>query len=140
MSSVSLKPHHFAIIVDNIDLAIKWYEDKLNFKLEKRFENKELCGQFAFMKFDEIMIEICQFKDSLPLPENAPPNDNMKYHGFNHYAFSVENITIAVKLLKSNGVEFIKEASVGASGNIYAKFLDISGNMLEIIQETNHKH
>jgi len=135
MSLMQLKPHHFAILVSDIEQSIKWYNEILGFRLKKRFERKDVGGQFAFLELNGIEIEIYSVVNSIRQEEYNPSIDSLSTQGMKHFAFSVKDIVLAVQDLKSRGVKFIKEPTLGSSRQMYAIFLDNSGIMLEVIEE-----
>ena len=56
-----MKIHHTAICVDNIDTAIEWYAQKLNFEVEFKDDS------WALLSFENSRI-------ALVLPEQHPPH------------------------------------------------------------------
>ena len=50
--NVAQQMHHLAIVVADLDKSLQWYEEKLGFKLEKRFGFAEAGTEIAHILSD----------------------------------------------------------------------------------------
>ncbi len=70
----SLRPHHVAINVADLDAAVKWYGDVLRFEVERRDFIPGFRGHNALLKLDDFRIELFQNENMVPRPtEQVPP-------------------------------------------------------------------
>ena len=128
------KPHHLGISIANLDASIKWYEDMLGFKLEKRMDVEPLKAKIAFMNNGSFRIELFEVRDAKPLPaERRQPNTDIGTHGVKHLAWEVKNVTSLMNELKKKGVDVAMDVS-RMEGREMAFIRDNSGNMIEILE------
>lgn len=135
LSSIGIRPHHFAISVYSLEETVKWYGEKLGFQLVKKFEVQELNTIGVWLKLGDIHIEIFETKNSAPLPEySRHPANDLKVQGLKHLAFTMDDIEVFAKQLKSLGVEFFEEPVI--VDDIKRAFIkDNNGMAIELIQE-----
>ena len=60
-----LSPHFSALIVEDIDKAIEWYQNTLGLELINKTENADFAFKQANLKRDAILIELIEFADVL---------------------------------------------------------------------------
>ena len=124
-----LKPHHVAINVSDIEGAIEWYSDKLNFEVERRDFIKGFRGRNAMLKHGDFRIELFQNEQVIPRPEEDIPPPGTEVLGFRQMAFSVSDPQKFTEMLESKDVEITMKRPDGT-----ALFIrDNSGNVLEFM-------
>ena len=124
-----LKPHHVAINVSDIEAAIEWYSDKLNFEVERRDFIKGFRGRNAMLKHGDFRIELFQNEQVIPRPEEDIPPPGTEVLGFRQMAFSVSDPQKFTEMLESKDVEITMKRPDGT-----ALFIrDNSGNVLEFM-------
>lgn len=129
---LSMKPHHVAINVPDIDAAIEWYSDKLNFIVERRDFIKGFRGRNALLKLGDFRIELFQNENIIPRPEEQVPPPGTEILGFRQLAFSVSDPYKFTDMLESREVEITTKRPDGT-----ALFIrDNSGNVLEFIAQS----
>ena len=123
----SLKPHHVAINVSDIDTAIKWYGDVLGFMVEKRNFIKGFRGENALLKHGDFRIELFQNEKIIPRPaeQNPPPGTEML--GFRQMAFTVDDLRKFTETLERKGADITMRRPDGTV--LFIR--DNSGNVLE---------
>lgn len=132
----NLRPHHFAITVENYEDTLQWYREKLGFTVVKEFERKDLGSKIAFLYLNGISLEVFHFQESQSLPDYRKTlSTDLKVQGIKHFAFVVKDISKKVIELKEKGVEFLFEPIIGGSGHLYAFFKDNNGTLLELFEE-----
>jgi len=123
----SLKPHHVAINVPDIDAAVKWYGDVLGFAVEKRDFIRGFRGRNALLKHGDFRIELFQNENIVPRPEEQTPPPGTEMLGFRQLAFSVADRRAFTEMLERKGVDITMRLPDGT-----ALFIrDNSGNVLE---------
>jgi len=130
-----LTPHHFTISVADISETVKWYTEKLGFRLIKQFQKKEMNAEIAFMELNGFYIEIFHLPESEPLPEfSKNPLKSLAVQGLKYFAFGVDCLDDAVEELRQRGVQFLVGPALGASSHKYALFQDNNGVAIELFE------
>jgi methylmalonyl-CoA/ethylmalonyl-CoA epimerase len=132
--NLDFKPHHLGISVPDLESSIKWYEEMLGFKVERRMEVPPLKAKIAFMKKGNFKMEIFQVEGASPLPEGRnQPETDIATHGVKHLAYEVKNVTDFMNILKKRGVDIAMDVNK-MDGKEMAFILDNSGNLIEILE------
>lgn len=90
---------HAGIFITNLEKSKAFYIEKLDFKLthENIIETNEGVIKVAFVSLGALTLELVEF----------PKFDTSRRDGLiDHIAFSVENIEVVVKKLKTKGIQF----------------------------------
>lgn len=131
---LELAPHHAAASVGDLDRAVKWYREKLGFKLilrQKLSPDREI----AWMTIPGYRIDLIQMKGSVKRPETK---DHMLVQGWGHIVFSVPNVDRAHAILVKRGVVLPEPAATNEALHIRTfHFPDSEGNWLEFYQDVN---
>lgn len=120
---------HIAIVVSDMDRAIKFYTDILGLRVildgrQGGGEKKSFLGTKS-----KAIVALSENKNRLV-------NKGEYAEGVNHVAFGVDDIEKSSRILKDKGIEFI-EIKMGDNGKPQAyHFLDPDGLELEIYTET----
>lgn len=126
-----LIPHHVAINVSDIDAAVEWYCDKLDFTVEKRDFIKGFRGKNALLKHGEFRIEIFQNERVIPRPVEDIPPPGTEVLGFRQLAFSVSDPQKFTEILESREVEITMKRPDGTV--LFIR--DNSGNVIEFTSQ-----
>lgn len=127
-----MKIHHIAISVRNLDNSIYFYKDIFEFEEVKRFEREDLGGKAVFLKLDDMLIEIWEFRDKI---QNKDDYSNLNILGIKHIAFQVDNIDKKYDEIKSKNIK-ITEIKLGASGARYCFLEDPDGIPIELYEQS----
>jgi catechol 2,3-dioxygenase-like lactoylglutathione lyase family enzyme len=130
--SLGLTLHHATASVADLDRAIKWYEEKLGFKLQMRRKlNQD--AEIAWMIMPGNRIDLIQRKGSMKPPA---VKDHMLVQGWGHIVFAVPDADRAYAILKARGANLPEPVSVNSELHIKTShFPDSEGNWLEIYQD-----
>jgi catechol 2,3-dioxygenase-like lactoylglutathione lyase family enzyme len=129
---LELKPNHAAASVGNLDRAVKWYVEKLGFKVAMRRKMSE-DFEIAWLTIPGYRIDLIQLKGSAKPPT---PKDHMMQQGWGHIVFAVPDVDKAYAILKARGVELPEPVSTNEQLRIRTShFPDSEGNWLEIYQD-----
>lgn len=133
---LELTPHHTAASVGDLDRAIKWYQEKLGFKVIMR-QKQSAEREIAWLTIPGYRIDLIQLKGSLKKPETK---DHMMLQGWGHVVFSVPNVDRAYAILKARGVVLPEPVATNEALHIRTcHFPDSEGNWLEIYQDVPAK-
>ena len=129
---LDLKPHHAAASVGNMDRAIKWYHDKLGFKLILR-QHLSPDREIAWLTITGWRIDLLYDKHSVPPPRQK---DHMMIQSWGHIVFAVPDVDRAWAILQARGVELPEPVATNEQLHIKTShFPDSEGNWLEIYQD-----
>lgn len=108
------KIQHLGYAVEDIEVAARFYRERLGAKVGEPEEVEEQGILAAMFDVGESQIELVQ-----PTRPDSPVSKFLQKRGegFHHVAFEVEDLESALRELKENGVELIDEKPrVGAGG------------------------
>ena len=136
---IIVKPLHVGVSVPDIDAAISWYEEMLNFKLVSDQYYDQLPARIAFMEHGNFSIELFEVEGAATLPDDRRvPNLDIRTHGTKHIAYAVTNLATLMETLKSKGVDVAMDI-FPMEGDLVAFIRDCSGILIELIQQSAAK-
>jgi methylmalonyl-CoA/ethylmalonyl-CoA epimerase len=108
-----MKIDHIAIAVNNLDSAVKEYQDALGIK-EVEFETVETEGvRVAILHLNNSRIELMEpTKDTSPIKKFL----DTRGEGLHHIALETEGIEGEVSRMKGHGIRFLGEIKPGSRG------------------------
>ena len=112
------KISHVAILVDDIEAAMKFWRDGLGLEIEQIEELPEQEARVAFLPLGDSEIELVE-----PTSDNSGIARYLEKRGpgMHHVCFEVEDIRALLSHLSNNGVRLINETPrVSAGGKMYA--------------------
>ena len=120
---------HVAFQVCDMDVAIRFYVEKLGFALSSRAVNAEEGEEYAFLALGDLRLELIQdLKGSAyQKPEIKPPYCP-------HLAIETDDMEQAVGRLKERGVPIIRGPLAIEGEETWVYFADPDNNVLEYIQ------
>jgi methylmalonyl-CoA/ethylmalonyl-CoA epimerase len=131
---MQLKPLHVGISVTDMDQAIRWYQDNLDFRLVKDDGwVPPLEARICFLENNGFQLELFQYK--APIPQSADrlhPNLDLRTVGTKHVAFGVEDLASLRARLTAAGVEIAHETTMGKDQVMFIR--DCCGTLIELIQ------
>ena len=129
---LQLSLHHATASVGNLDRAVKWYQDKLGFKVALR-RKLDANTEIAWMTMPGNRIDLIERKGSAKVPDQK---DHVMNQGWAHIVFSVPDADRAYAILKARGVNLPEPVSTNETLHIRTShFPDGEGNWLEIYQD-----
>jgi catechol 2,3-dioxygenase-like lactoylglutathione lyase family enzyme len=129
---LELKPHHATASVANLDRAVKWYTEKLGFKVAMRRKIDD-AREIAWLTIPGYRIDLIQVKGSAPHP---PVKDHMLVQGWGHIVFAVPSVDRTYAILKARGVDLPQTPATNEALHLRAtSFPDSEGNWLEIYED-----
>jgi methylmalonyl-CoA/ethylmalonyl-CoA epimerase len=135
----SAKPLHLGISVSNLEESVKWYTETLGFEPVKRLDLPEVRFRVAILEYRGFGVELIEVNGSAkyPLAWNEPGPQH-KIQGIVHFAFRVDDLDAAEKVLRTRGARFACEPTVlEGLGIRYFHVFDNDGNLIEFGQSLN---
>jgi catechol 2,3-dioxygenase-like lactoylglutathione lyase family enzyme len=130
----SVRPHHVALSVPDLDASLAWYRDRLGFRplTERRYPPIRARG--IFLERNGFLIELFAREGSTRRdPPQAVVPDELLAQGYRHLGFAVDDVDAAVTALRSRGVEVASPPEdVPELGLRLAFIRDNNGNLIEL--------
>jgi lactoylglutathione lyase len=120
---MAIDMNHVGVIVDDMEVSKKFYEEVIGAVLEHTYENERV--QLAFYRVGSGVIELVKRK-------NTEHSRNLGV--VEHIAFTVENIEESVEALKKNNVKPISENISTMENKLLFFFYGPNGEKLEYVQ------
>ena len=118
--------HHIAVICSDEDRALKFYVDKLGFRVEKTFWREQQGDWLRMLRLGDTVIELF-IKPGAPQRPTQP-----EALGLRHLAFRVEDVGLAVDWLNARGIETEPVRTDPYNGGRFTFFHDPDGLPLEV--------
>lgn len=109
--------HHIAIVVHDLEAALKFYRDTLGLEMTERREIPEEGVEIAFLPTGEGEIELIR-----PLDEESGVARFLEKHGegLHHICLAVEDVRAAMERLQTAGAQVLSNGPrVGVHGTRY---------------------
>jgi catechol 2,3-dioxygenase-like lactoylglutathione lyase family enzyme len=130
--TLDLKLHHATASVGDLNRAVKWYQEKLGFKMVMR-RKLDATSEIAWMTMPGNRIDLIQHHGASKGPALK---DHLMAQGWAHIVFSVADADRAYAILKARGVNLPEPVSTNQALHIKTShFPDSEGNWLEIYQD-----
>lgn len=124
---------HCGFQVKNMDAAIKFYTEKLSFKLDYRAINEEEQEEYAFLSLGKARLELIQdLVNEYKLPTIKKPYCP-------HFCIEIDDMAKAIVDLKSMNIRVVKGPLKIENEETWIYFADEDNNVLEYIQWFNKK-
>ena len=123
------KYDHVAFQVSNMDAAIQFYVEKLNFALSSRAVNQDEMEEYVFLRLGDLRLELIQDLNQAVYkkPQIKPPYCP-------HLAIETDNVERAVARLREEGVPIVRGPLAIEAEVTWVYFADPDNNILEYIQ------
>ncbi len=125
---------HVAFQVSNIDAAIQFYVEKLDFALKSKAVNAEEGEAYAFLALGDLRLELIQ-----DLKEADSPRPEVKPPYCPHLAIETGDMDGAVDQLRQRGVTVLRGPLKIEGEETWVYFADPDNNVLEYIQWLHRK-
>ncbi len=136
-SQMSLRVHHYAIVVPNLDEASRWYQEKLDFEVEREFGFPDLGTEVVHLtNGDGLRIEIFERDGSAAGPDiGQDPFGALLVQGSKHVGLLVDDVDATAEELKRRGVELVVEPTVVEPAGVKNCWIrDPAGTLIEFDQ------
>jgi catechol 2,3-dioxygenase-like lactoylglutathione lyase family enzyme len=130
----SPRMNHVAIMVPDIDEGVRWYEERLGFRLIDRWANEASGMEWAHLAQGDFVFELVK------RPGLGDPFAGRA--GWHHVALTVASCDETVEEVRARGVEiFMEPQDFERHGIRWAFVKDYLGNVIELIElDALHGH
>ena len=128
--SMSMKFHHVAITVSDMERSIEFYKSVFGFQEIERLERKDLECIQVFLQLGFMRLELFCFQD---LVSDVVSCHELKSIGIRHLAFEVDDLEFEIQHLRSLGL-MIGDSKIGRVSRKYVFFNDPDGIVLELFE------
>ena len=124
---------HISLTAKDKEALVKWYIEKLNFKILFRNELPEIGMSVIFIGLNNFQLEIIETKNFKKNIRKNPPF-NTERQGFGNISIAVYDLEIVYQELKKRNVT-ITNAPITLNNGFKIMFIDdLEGNDIEFIQ------
>ena len=134
----SMQGNHVAVRVPDFELAVKWYVERLDFRVvhEWPYADQKL-AYVAPATDDNFTVEILAggTPGPIPKPVYSDLSDSLRVAGYHHFCLTVDDIEKTVEDLRARGVTIVTEVFYLDPINRKLAFIcDPFGNLIELAQ------
>ena len=125
----TLRFHHGAVSVPDLEAAIEWYSRYFQFSIERRFEIPGQQTRGAMLNCGGVRVELLEAKGSKqPHPNRREPNLDFRTQGNLHFAFAVKDVHAFAQRLATQGADvvWVRDFEFGSAAFIR----DNAGNLI----------
>ena len=133
-----MRGHHVAVRTPNLETALRWYVEKLDFRIVAQWDYAdEKLAYLAPPNDDHFYVEILGGGE--PAPRDVRPytdlGDSLQWAGYHHFCLNVDSVDHTVETLRARGVDILTEPfELAAISRRLAFFRDPFGNLIELAQ------
>lgn len=128
-------PHQFALVVADLEDAVTFYRDRLEFELEERWQVEDAGLRFAHMRWGDVRFELME--GHLAAPDEAGVEDDAPddpAHGPGSVRFVSGELAAATTELEAAGLVVLpSSAAEGAPGRLHI-LRDPAGRRVEVVE------
>lgn len=134
----SMAGNHVAVRVPDFDEALKWYVEKLDFRVVHRWPYAD--QQLAYVApatDDHFTVELLAGGEPKPIPKPVYSDlgDSLRLAGYHHFCLTVANMEAVVEELRTRGVTIVTEPFYLEPINRKLAFIcDPFGNLIELAE------
>jgi lactoylglutathione lyase/glyoxylase I family protein len=134
----SMAGNHVAVRVPDFDAAVKWYTEKLDFRVVRRwpYADQKL-AYVAPATDDNFTVELLAGGEPLPIPKPVYSDlgDSLRLAGYHHFCLTVVNMESVIEELRNRGVHIVTEQFYLEAINRKLAFIaDPFGNLIELAE------
>lgn len=140
--------HHVSISVPDLETALGWYARVLGFELEQRFQVAAIPARAAFMRQQNLRLEIWEVAGGAPVPdERREPHSDLHQGGTKHLALLVDDLQACLERLYEERIDIAalqrtptgpmrteSDPRIRSADGAFAAFIrDPAGTLIELI-------
>ena len=124
----NVRPHHFGIFVANSEASVRWYQEKLEFKLISTVVHNGV--SISFLEAGNFIMEIVENTNDLSWRHAHGQ------HSQAHFAFLTTHLDAKAEEARARGLKFFIEPTTNPAINArYFHVLDPDGHIIEFFEK-----
>jgi catechol 2,3-dioxygenase-like lactoylglutathione lyase family enzyme len=127
-------PHAVTMSVPDIEAGIKWYTEKLGFKVVKRKSYPEFQTSLVFMALNGYNVELIQDGNAKPTPLRPDPPAHTSTYGITQFQFRTTDLAAVKKELIAKQIPIVWEFENQELGAKFLVIRDLNGNLIFFLQ------
>jgi catechol 2,3-dioxygenase-like lactoylglutathione lyase family enzyme len=129
-----VRPHAVTMSVPDIEAGIKWYTEKLGFKVMKRKSYPEFKTSLVFMELNGYNVELIQDGNAKPTPPRPDPPAHTSTYGITQFQFRTTDLSAVKKELISKQIPIVWEFENQELGAKFLVIRDLNANLIFFLQ------
>jgi catechol 2,3-dioxygenase-like lactoylglutathione lyase family enzyme len=127
-------PHAVTMSVPDIEAGIKWYTEKLGFKVVKRKSYPEFQTALVFMELNGYNVELIQDGNAKPTVLRPDPPAHTSTYGITQFQFRTKDLAAVKKELIAKQIPIVWEFENQELGAKFLVIRDLNGNLIFFLQ------
>jgi catechol 2,3-dioxygenase-like lactoylglutathione lyase family enzyme len=129
-----VQPYAVTMSVPDIEAGIKWYTEKLGFKVVKRKSYPEFKTSLVFMELNGYRIELIQDGNAKAVAPRPNPPAHTSTHGISQFAFKTDNLVQVKSDLLARGIPIVWEFENKELGAKFLVIRDLNQNLIFFLE------
>jgi catechol 2,3-dioxygenase-like lactoylglutathione lyase family enzyme len=129
-----VRPHAVTMSVPDIEAGIRWYTEKLGFKVVKRKSYPEFKTSLVFMELNGYNVELIQDESAKPSPARPNPPAHTSTHGISQFQFRTTDLAAVKRELVAKQVPIVWEFENQELGAKFLVIRDLNSNLIFFLQ------
>jgi len=126
------RPDHAALRVRDYDASVRWYTDKLDFRVVREWRSGDL--RFCYLENRSTKLEIIGGGTMQPSPVAPDFETSLRHPGYHHLSLMVEAVDVVLAKLGGRGVTVVHgPLDLPEIGRRLAFIRDDNGTMIELV-------
>jgi predicted enzyme related to lactoylglutathione lyase len=121
----------FAISVQDLDKAVRWYSEVLGFRLTSQGGNEQRKG--ALLEREGAVLELAEFKDAVPRDKLKSGLESHHVHGIFKIGFTTADLDATFAAVEKAGAEVFFPIVDASDGKRTFGIKDVEGNIIQFI-------
>jgi catechol 2,3-dioxygenase-like lactoylglutathione lyase family enzyme len=131
----TVRPNAVTISVPELDLAVRWYSEKLGFREVQRKSYPEFKTSLAFLELNGYRVELIEDGSSQPGVRRADPPAHTAIQGISQFSFFTTDLNGVRSELIRRGTPITWEFENAELGLKFLFIRDLNGNLIQYIQK-----
>ncbi len=130
----TVRPNAVTMSVPELDLAVRWYSEKLGFREVQRKSYPEFKTSLAFLELNGYRVELIEDGSSQPGARRADPPAHTAIQGISQFSFLTTDLDGVRSELVRRGVPIAWEFENAELGVKFLFIHDLNSNLIQYIQ------
>jgi catechol 2,3-dioxygenase-like lactoylglutathione lyase family enzyme len=129
-----VQPYSVTMSVPDLEAGIKWYTEKLGFKVVKRKSYPEFKTALVFMELNGYRIELIQDSNARVMAPRLDPPAHTSAHGISQFTFKTDNLKQVKTDLLAQEIPIVWEFENRELGAKFLVIRDLNQNLIFFLE------